>query len=102
VGRDAGDDGRVMPAEEAGDLEEAVAALGMVADTPPRLLSRARNSARTTGAAELLHENAAMRGDVLDELKEIAEAKVIDDGGDCPLRHQAFPVDVARLDAFFR
>lgn len=77
---DAGEYGRVMAAEEVRDLGEAVATLGMVAHAPPGLLPCERDAARTRGAAELIETDAATRSDLLDEIEQVAEAELLDDG----------------------
>jgi len=84
MGGEAGDDGRVVAAEEPGDLEQTVVAFRVVAQQPPDLLSSARHTLGSRAPGEQIARDAAVSADVVDEREEISRFEVADDLGGAP------------------
>jgi hypothetical protein len=80
VSAEAGEDGRVIPAEEAGDVGEAVAAFGVVAKQPPELVAGARDALEAGASAEVVEGDAAAGADLSGELQEVTLVERFGDG----------------------
>lgn len=76
---EAGGNRRVVAAEEACDLEEAVMAFRVVAQEPPDLLARARDALCSRSTEKQGARDAPATADVVDKGKQVADSEFLDD-----------------------
>jgi len=98
VSGDAGEDRRVVTAEEGSDLGEAEVPLEVVAKAPPDLVPGVRDAARSLSAADLDGEHPAAAADVLDEREEAASAELAEDLGGVLHREDYAPGEGVRRE----
>jgi hypothetical protein len=80
VGGNAVHDGGVIAADDACNLAEAVATVGVVADEPPQLVARSSDGATSAAAAELIAGDAASATDGIDQLEQSTGGQLAKDG----------------------
>ena len=76
---DAVEDGGVVPSDDAGDLAEAVAAMGMVTNEPPELVAGGSHSTASATTAQLTAADAATGTHGIGEVEQTATGKLVDD-----------------------
>jgi len=80
VGDHAVQDGGVIAADDAGDLAVAVAALGMVADEPPKLVAGGSDGPGAPAPTQLVTGDPPAGTDRVSKIEQTAEGELVNDG----------------------
>ena len=80
VGGNAVHDGGVIAADDACNLAEAVATVGVVADEPPQLVARSSDGTASTAAAQLIAGDAAPGTDGVGKVEQSTDGQLAKDG----------------------
>lgn len=79
VGGNAVHDGGMIAADDACNLAEAVATVGVVADEPPQLVARSSDGAASTTAAQFIAGDAASATDGIEQLEQATSRQLAKD-----------------------